>query len=310
MISFDPRSPVPPYEQVRAQLARLVQSGELAPGTLLPTVRRLAGGPPHLVGARPTAPSPKLAGVAGERGVAVVTGASSGIGAATARRLAAEGFEVVVGARRVDRLAALAAEIGPAARASRLDVTDPASVTAFADAAPECSVLVCNAGGALGLDPVEAYDEQQWRWMWEANVLGVARTVRAFLDKLVASGDGRLVVVTSAAGHQVYPGGGGYTAVKHAAAAITDTLRVELLGRPVRVIEVAPGMVETEFSVVRFGGDTERAASFYSGLTPLTADDVGDAIAYAVTRPSHMTVARIDLLPRDQATVRDFNRKG
>jgi NADP-dependent 3-hydroxy acid dehydrogenase YdfG len=245
----------------------------------------------------------------GGAGTAVVTGASSGIGAATARQLAAAGFDVVLGARREERLAEVAAGIGPAARAHRLDVTDPDSLAAFAAAAPECSVLVCNAGGALGLDPVEAADDGQWRSMWESNVLGVVRTVRAFLPALVASGDGRLVVLTSVAGHEVYPGGGGYTSAKHAAAAVTTTLRLELLGRPVRVIEVAPGAVETEFSVVRFGGDAERAAAVYSGLTPLSAEDVADAIVWAVTRPPHMTVARIDLLPRDQASARDFHRR-
>jgi len=237
-----------------------------------------------------------------------VTGASSGIGAATARRLAAEGFEVVLGARRLDRLEALAAEIGPPARFHRLDVTDPASVAAFADAVPECAVLVCSAGGALGLDPVEAFDEQGWRWMWEADVLGVARTVRAFLGKLVASGDGRIVVVVSIAGHEIYPGGAGYTAAKHAAAALTDTLRLELLGRPVRVIEVSPGLVDTEFSTVRFAGDHDRVAAVYAGLTPLSADDVADAIGYAVTRPPHVTVARIDILARDKANARDIHR--
>jgi NADP-dependent 3-hydroxy acid dehydrogenase YdfG len=241
-------------------------------------------------------------------GTVVVTGASSGIGAATARRLAAVGFEVALGARRMDRLEALAAEIGPAARAHPLDVTDADSVQAFADAVPECAVLVCSAGGALGLDPVERVDDEQWRSMWESNVLGLVRTARAFLPKLVASGDGRLVVLTSIAGHQVYPGGGGYTSAKHAAAAVTETLRLELLGRPVRVIEIAPGLVETEFSLVRFAGDTDRAEAIYAGLTPLTADDVADAITYAVTRPPHMTVARMDLLPRDQASARDTHR--
>jgi len=245
----------------------------------------------------------------GAAGTAVVTGASSGIGAATARWLAAAGFDVVLGARRLDRLKEVAASIGAAARAHRLDVTAPDSVTEFAAAVPECAVLVYSAGGALGLDPVETSDDVQWRWMWESNVLGVVRAVRAFLPALVASGDGRLVVVTSVAGHEVYPGGAGYTSAKHAAAAVVATLRLELLGRPVRVIEVAPGLVETEFSAVRFGGDAERAAAVYAGLTPLTADDVADAIGWAVTRPPHVTVARIDLLSRDQATARDMHRR-
>ena len=244
----------------------------------------------------------------GERPTAVVTGASSGIGASVARALASAGFDVVLGARREDRLAAVVADIGPTARAHPLDVTDAASVAAFAESVPDCAVLVCNAGGALGLAPVTELDEDQWRWMWEANVLGVARTVRAFAGKLVASGDGRIVIVTSVAGHQTYPGGGGYTSAKHAAAAVTDTLRLELLGKPVRVTEVAPGMVDTEFSTVRFGGDTDRAATVYSGMTPLSADDVADAIGWAVTRPPHVSVARLDLYPRDQASARDTYR--
>lgn len=243
------------------------------------------------------------------RGTAVVTGASSGIGAATARQLAAAGFGVVLGARRKDRLDEVAAGIGPAARAHPLDVTDPASLAAFAAAVPECAVLVCNAGGALGLTPVADADEQQWRWMWEANVLGAVRTVQAFLPKLVASGDGRLVVLTSIAGHEIYPGGGGYTSAKHAAAVVASTLRLELMDLPVRVIEVAPGMVDTEFSTVRFGGDADRAAQVYAGMTPLTADDVADAITWAVTRPAHVTVTRMDLMPRDQAGTRDVHRR-
>lgn len=239
---------------------------------------------------------------------AVVTGASSGIGAATARRLAAEGFDVVLAARREERLRALAGEIGERARVHLTDVTDPASVAALAEAVDECAVLVANAGGALGFEPVSELDEAQWRWMWEANVLGMARTVRALLPRLVESGDGRVVVVTSIAGHQTYPNGAGYTSAKHAAAAVVDTLRIELLGQPVRVTEIAPGLVETEFSTVRFGGDEQRAAGVYEGLRPLTGEDVADAIAYAVTRPSYFTVARMDLFPRAQASARDSVR--
>jgi hypothetical protein len=144
--------------------------------------------------------------------------------------------------------------------------------------------------------------------MWETNVLGAARTIAAFLPALEASGDGRIVVITSVAAHQTYPNGGGYTSAKHAAAAITDTLRVELLGKPIRVIEVAPGIVDTEFSTVRFDGDSERAATVYEGLTPLSAEDVADAITWAVTRPAHVSVSRLDLFPRDQASARDYNR--
>jgi NADP-dependent 3-hydroxy acid dehydrogenase YdfG len=231
--------------------------------------------------------------------VAVVTGASSGIGAATAARLVKEGFEVVVGARRQDRLQEVAGPIG--ARPLALDVTDTASVEAFAAAVPACAVLVNNAGGALGLDPVAEADEEQWRWMYDANVLGVMRVTRAFLPKLIGSGDGHIVNVGSIAGLEEYDGGAGYTAAKHALRAVTETLRLELLGQPVRVTEVDPGMVETEFSVVRFGGDRVKADHVYEGTTPLTADDVADCIVWAVTRPSHVNIDQIVVKPRDQA---------
>jgi NADP-dependent 3-hydroxy acid dehydrogenase YdfG len=238
---------------------------------------------------------------------AVVTGASSGIGAATARRLAAEGFDVVVGARRLDRLEAVAREVG--GRALPLDVTDTASVDAFAAAVPECAVLVNNAGGALGLTPLAEADDEQWRWMYDVNVLGTMRTTRALLPKLVASGDGVIVNVGSVAGVEVYDGGSGYTAVKHALRAVTETLRLELVGQSVRVCEVAPGAVETEFSLVRFGGDTERAAKVYAGMTPLVADDIADCIAFVVTRPPHVNIDFLLVKPRDQATVARTHRK-
>ena len=238
---------------------------------------------------------------------AVVTGASSGIGAATARRLAAEGFDVVVGARRLDRLQEVAREVG--GRALRLDVADTASVEAFAGQIPECSVLVNNAGGALGLTPLAEADDEQWRWMYDVNVLGTMRVTRALLPKLVTSGDGVIVNVGSVAGVEVYDGGSGYTAVKHALRAVTETLRLELVGQPVRVCEVAPGAVETEFSIVRFGGDTARAAKVYEGMTPLVADDVADCIAFAVTRPPHVNIDFLLVKPRDQATVARTHRK-
>lgn len=235
-----------------------------------------------------------------ERKLAVVTGASSGIGAATARALAVAGYRVILGARRVDRLEALATEIGGVARP--LDVTDAGSVAAFCDAVPErLHLLVNNAGGARGLEPVAQAKDEDWAWMYEANVLGLMRVTRALLPRLEA-GRGHIVNVTSIAGREVYPGGAGYTAAKHAAVAITRTLRLELSGTPVRVTDIAPGLVKTEFSIVRFKGDSERAAKVYQGLTPLTAEDVADCVVWAVTRPAHVNIDEIVVKPVAQAS--------
>lgn len=230
--------------------------------------------------------------------VAVVTGASSGIGEATARALAAEGFHVVLGARRMDRLERIAADVG--GTALPLDVTDATSVDVFAAAVPVANVLVNNAGSALGAEPVADADEAHWRWMWEANVLGTLRVSRAFLPKLVESGNGHVVTVTSIAAIEVYDGGSGYTSAKHAESALHRTLRGEYLGRPVRFTEILPGLVETEFSLVRFDGDADRAASVYKGLEPLVATDVAEVIAFAVTRPAHVNLDSIVIKPRAQ----------
>ena len=238
---------------------------------------------------------------------AVVTGASSGIGAATAARLVKEGFDVVVGARRMDRLQEVAGPIG--ARPLSLDVTDTASVEAFASAVETCDVLVNNAGGALGLDPIAEADDEKWRWMYDANVLGTMRVSRALLPKLIASGDGVIVNVGSIAALEAYDGGAGYTAAKHALVAVTETLRLELLGQPVRITQVDPGMVETEFSIVRFDGDVGRADKVYEGMQPLVAEDVADCIAFAVTRPSHVNIDQILVKPRDQARAQRVHRR-
>ncbi len=238
---------------------------------------------------------------------AVVTGASSGIGAATARLLAAHGYRVVLGARRLERLQELAAETGGEAIA--LDVTEPASVTEFAAAVPECEVLVNNAGGALGLDPMADGDEEQWRTMYEANVLGTMRMTRALLPRLIASGNGHVVAVTSIAAFETYRGGAGYTAAKHAQRAAVRTLRLELLGEPVSVTEVAPGMVETEFSLVRFEGDEAAAARVYAGMEPLRAEDVAECIRWAVAQPPHVNVDEIVVRPRDQARATEVHRR-
>lgn len=234
------------------------------------------------------------------RGTAVITGASSGIGAATAIRLAKEGFDVVIGARRMDKLEKVAEACG--GRALPLDVTDPGSVAAFAQEITELDVLVNNAGLASGLQPIDELEEDRVRLMMETNVLGLLRTTQALLQKLEAGNGGHIVNVGSIAGFETYPGGAGYTATKHAVRAISQTMRIDLLGRPIRVTEVSPGLVETEFSMVRFDGDPDRAAKVYEGFEPLTGDDVADCIAWAVTRPRHVDVDEIVVRPVAQAT--------
>jgi NADP-dependent 3-hydroxy acid dehydrogenase YdfG len=238
--------------------------------------------------------------------VAVITGASSGIGAAAARALARDDFQVVLGARRLQRLEELAAEIGGEAVA--LDVADPDSVEEFAARLPRCDVLINNAGGAHGLEPLGEADEDKWRTMYEANVLGTMRMTRALLPRLVASGDGHIVSITSIAGFEAYRGGAGYIAAKHAQRSLLRVLRLELLGEPVRVTEIAPGMVETEFSLVRFGGDEEAARRVYQGMTPLSAEDVAECIRWAIAQPSHVNIDEIVVRPRDQAAAIEVHR--
>lgn len=240
--------------------------------------------------------------------VAVITGASSGIGAATARILAAQGFHVVAVARRSDRIQTLASEIGGTAIVA--DVTDQAAVETLASKVDRVDVLVNNAGGARGLAPVADADLEHWRWMWETNVIGTLRVTRALLPKLIDSGDGLIVTVTSVAALEVYDGGAGYTAAKHGQGALHRTLRGELLGKPVRLTEIAPGAVETEFSLVRFDGDQQRAEAVYTGITPLVAEDVAEVIGFVASRPSHVDLDLIVMKPRDQATTSRFNRQG
>lgn len=249
--------------------------------------------------------------------VAIVTGASSGIGAATARRLAADGFYVLAAARRTDRLAGLVTEItsaGGQATAVTCDVTSDESVAGLAEAAARApgpvTLLVNNAGGARGLDPVESGSVDDWQWMYDVNVLGTLRVTQALLPALEASGSGTIVVVSSTAGLTVYEGGGGYTAAKHAQTAIAGTLRLELCGRPLRVIEIDPGMVKTdEFGLVRFEGDADRAAAVYAGVPdPLVAEDVADCIAWCATRPEHVNVDRLVVRPRAQAAQHKVHR--
>ena len=241
--------------------------------------------------------------------IAVVTGASSGIGAATARALAAEGFRVVCAARRTDRIEALATEIGGEAVAC--DVTSPESVRGLANAVGgELHVLVNNAGGAFGAEPVESADPEDWRRMYDVNVLGVLHVTQALLPALRASGDALIVNMGSTAGRIAYEGGAGYTAAKHGTQVVTETLRLELCGEPIRVSEIAPGMVRTdEFGLVRFGGDEEKADSVYAGVAePLVAEDIADAVAWIATRPSHVNIDELVIRPRAQAAQHKVHR--
>lgn len=241
---------------------------------------------------------------------AVVTGASSGIGAATARRLAAEGYRVFLAARRSDRIESLAAEIGGTAITT--DVTDAASVAALADAVgPHLDVLVNNAGGAYGLTPVADADTDAWRRMYEVNVLGVMQVTRALLPALVASGAGAIVTVGSTAGLVAYEGGAGYNAAKFGVRAVMEALRLEVVEQPVRVMEIDPGMVHTEeFSLTRFGGDQARADAVYAGVAdPLVAEDIADAITWMVTRPAHVNIDRLVIKPRAQAAAHKVDRR-
>ena len=249
--------------------------------------------------------------------VAIVTGASSGIGAATARRLATEGFHVLAAARRAERLTALVEQItadGGTATATVCDVTSDASVVELAETARRLpgpvTLLVNNAGGARGLDRVESGSIDDWQWMYDVNVLGTLRVTRALLPALESSGAGTVVMVSSTAGLIVYEGGGGYAAAKHAQTALTETLRLELCGRPVRVVEIDPGMVRTdEFGLVRFGGDAERAEAVYAGVAePLVAEDVADCVAWCATRPQHVNVDRLVVRPLAQAAQHKVHR--
>jgi NADP-dependent 3-hydroxy acid dehydrogenase YdfG len=238
--------------------------------------------------------------------IAVITGASSGIGAATAVKLAGAGYRVALAARRADRVEEVADRIrqkGGQAGAYRLDVTDRPAVDKFAESLDRCDVFVSNAGGAIGAETVEDSAPSDWLTMYQVNVLGTLHMTQALLPKLVASGAGTVVVLSSTAGFVAYEGGGGYVAAKHAEHAIAATLRLELCGQPVRVIEIAPGMVKTdEFALNRYRGDADKAAAVYAGVAePLTDEDVADAIAWTVTRPAHVNIDLMVMRPLAQA---------
>ena len=232
------------------------------------------------------------------RRTAVITGASSGIGAATARALAERGFELILGARRLDRLREVADPLG--ARAVELDVRDEASVRRMAEGIDEIDLLVNNAGLSLGLDRLDEGADETWRTMWETNVLGVAHVLRALLPALRRGTDAQVVNIGSTSGFETYPGGAGYTSSKHALRALTRTLRQELMGEPIRVCEVSPAHVRTEFATVRFDGDSERADALYEGWTPLAPEDVAECVAWVATRPPHVNVDELIVRALDQ----------
>ena len=249
--------------------------------------------------------------------IAVVTGASSGIGAATTRRLATEGYHVVAVARREERLHALAAEVAEAGgeiTPVTADITSDADVARLAATVAgidgDLELLVNNAGGALGSDPIESASVEDWQWMYDVNVLGTLRVTKALLPALEESGAGTVIVLSSTAGLIVYEGGAGYAAAKHAQTALAETLRLELNGRPVRVVEIDPGMVRTEeFALNRYGGDAAKAATVYAGVAePLVAEDIADCIAWCATRPQHVNVDRLEVRPLAQAAQHKVHR--
>jgi len=246
----------------------------------------------------------------------LVTGASSGIGAACARRFGASGARLVLWARREERLRDVAAKIeehtGRAVRTGTVDVRDREAVRMAAEAlaaegvVPE--VLVNNAGLAAGLDPVQSGDPDDWDRMIDTNLKGLLWVSRAFLPHMIEAGRGHVINVGSTAGHQVYPRGNVYNATKFGVRALTEGMNLDLAGTPLRASSVDPGLVETEFSVVRFHGDRERAEAVYEGYEPLSADDVADAIHYVAAAPDHVNVFQIVLLPAAQRNVYVLDR--
>lgn len=239
----------------------------------------------------------------------LITGATSGIGRACAQQFAAAGARLTITGRRADRLAALADELHGPIRTLVFDVRDrDATRAALADVdAPD--VLVNNAGLASGFEPVQNGDEADWDRMIDTNVKGLLTVSRALLPRMIEAGRGHVVNIGSIAGHEPYPNGAVYCASKHAVDAITKGMRMDLLGTGVKVSTVDPGMVETEFSVVRFGGDADKAAKVYEGLDPLTADDIAETVVWIADRPRHVQVAEVVIFPTDQASATRVNRR-
>ena len=238
-----------------------------------------------------------------DKGLVVITGASSGFGAATALRFAALGHPLHLGARRVERLREVARKCrecgAPSAEARPIDV--------FCAAAETPEILLNNAGLALGRDPVEKVTEEDLLGMVETNVIGLVRVTRAFLPRMIAARRGHIINLGSYAARGVYEGGAVYAASKHSVRVISETLRLELSGTNIRVTEIDPGLAETEFSNVRLGDD-QKAKAVYQGMTPLSADDVADAIVWAATRPAHVNISELVLTPTAQASLTKVHR--
>ncbi|TMQ57192.1 MAG: SDR family NAD(P)-dependent oxidoreductase [Candidatus Eisenbacteria bacterium] len=249
---------------------------------------------------------------------ALVTGATSGFGLATARALAAQGCHVAITGRRDDRLQAVANEIRDRHRvdalALRFDVRELSQVRSSLEGArgllSKLDIVVNNAGLALALDPIQTGDPADWDRMIDTNVKGLLYVTRTVLPGMVERGRGHIVNIGSVAGHQTYAGGAVYSATKYAVRAISDALRYDVLGKGVRVSNVEPGLAETEFSEVRFRGDVSRAQSVYEGMTPLRGEDVADAVVWCLTRPPHVNVQSVLILPTDQASAHAVHRRG
>lgn len=229
--------------------------------------------------------------------VAVVTGGSSGIGEASARALAADSWFVVVAARRKENLERIAADIGGAAHV--LDVTDQDSVDAFAAALPRVDLLVNNAGGAKGLDPLAEADLEDWQWMYDTNVLGTVRVTNALRPQLLAATAPLIINMASVAALNPYEGGAGYNAAKFGLRALTRVQRIEDAGK-IRITEIDPGRVKTDFSLVRFKGDAQRAAAVYEGHLNLTAEDIAETVRWVASLPAHVNIDRLHIMPADQ----------
>lgn len=229
---------------------------------------------------------------------AIVTGASAGIGAATAAALAQDGWQVIVAARRKDKIEKVAEEIG--GTAIELDVTSDGSVNNLVAQVDRVDLLVNNAGGAKGMDSVKDADLDDWQWMYDVNVLGTLRLTKALLDKLITS-EGHVINIGSMAAFTAYAGGAGYNAAKFGEGALTRVLRLEHVGDPIRVTQIDPGRVETEFSLNRFKGDQDKASKVYVDKLNLSAADVAESIRWAASQPSHVNIDRIHIMPRDQA---------